>query len=153
MYSREEAKQIRREFWQRFENYSTIRRRQKGKPARWMMNKTGIRQLKLKFHFDTEHALTGIDIETRNMDVRIALFNALEELSARLEETMGTRLEWELEHILPSGKSISRISVKMQGVNLYNRDDWPDVFKFFYRNMMKLEAFYEEYADLLKHSR
>ncbi len=152
MYTREEAKEIRLEFWQRFSSYSAIRRRQKGKPAKWIMNKTGIRQLKLKFHVDTHHALTGIDIETRNMDKRIALFNLLEELGVRLEETMGTEMEWELEHILPSGKSISRVSVKLDGVSLYNRNDWPDIFKFFYRNMMKLEAFYEEYADLLKHS-
>ncbi len=150
MFNREESKAIRLEFWERFHHYSAIRRRQKGKPAKWMLDKTGIKQLKLKFHIDTDHALTGIDIETRNLDIRISIFHRLEELKPRLEEKMGTSLEWELEHILPTGKSISRVSLKLMGVNLYNKEDWPVIFPFFYKNMMKLESFFEEYADIFR---
>lgn len=150
MYSKEDSKAIRLEFWERFTNYSAIRRRQKGKPAKWMLDKTGIKQLKLKFHIDTEQALTGIDVETRNLDIRLSIFNTLEELKPRLEEKMGTPMEWELEHILPTGKSISRVSVTLKEVNLYNKDDWPVVFPFFFKNMMKLESFFEEYSDILK---
>jgi len=114
------------------------------------MNNTGIRQLKLKFEFDEHSAITGIDIETRNTDRRIDLFGKLEQLKTILENTMGTKADWELEHILENGKSISRVSVKLDNVNIYNRDDWPKVFPFFYKNMMKIESFFEEYRDILK---
>ena len=109
MYSKDEAKQIRLEFWDRFEKYAALRRRQKGKPAKFIMNKTGIKQLKLKFHFDTTEAIVGIDIETRNLDKRIELFGKLEELKSILEKNLGTALNWQLEYTLPTGKSISRI--------------------------------------------
>lgn len=150
MYSKEEAKQIRLEFWDRFEKYAALRRKQKGKPAKFIMNKTGIKQLKLKFHFDTTEALVGIDIETRNLDKRIELFGKLEELKTLLEKSLDAELNWELEHILPTGKSISRISLVKKDVNIYDKQSWPDVFPFFYKNMMKIEAFFQEYKELLR---
>ncbi len=150
MYSKEEAKKIRLEFWTRFEKYAAVRRRQKGKPPKFIMNKTGIRQLKLKFHFDNNHARVGIDIETRNLDKRIALFEKLETLRSIFEKNLGAELNWELEHILPTGKSISRISLIKNDVNIYDKKSWPEVFPFFYKNMMKIEAFFEEYKEVLR---
>jgi hypothetical protein len=150
MYSKEDAKSLRLEFWSRFENYSSLRRRQKGKPARWTMNKTGIRQLKLKFDLDTEKATVGIDIETRNLDKRLELMDKLESLRTILEKVVGSGLIWELEHILPTGKSISRICLEKNGVSIYDKETWPEVFPFFYKNMMKIEEFFEEYKDYLK---
>jgi hypothetical protein len=151
MYSKEESKNIRLEFWNRFKDYSALRRRQKGKPAKWIMNNTGIKQLKLKFEFDENQAVVGIDIETRNTDKRIELYDKLEKLKKILEEKFKQPLIWELDYIQASGKSISRIYLMKEGVNIYNEESWPEVFYFFYKNMMKLEDFYEEFRDMLKY--
>jgi hypothetical protein len=151
MYSKEESKNIRLEFWNRFKDYSALRRRQKGKPAKWIINNTGIKQLKLKFEFDENQAVVGIDIETRNTDKRIELYDKLEKLKKILEEKFKQPLIWELDYIQASGKSISRIYLMKEGVNIYNEESWPEVFYFFYKNMMKLEDFYEEFRDMLKY--
>lgn len=151
MFYNEEEKQIREEFWKRFRNYSSIRRKQKGKSSKWIMNNTKIPQLKLKFEYDNSKALVGIDIETRNVDKRIELFGKLEEFKTLLEKGMNTEMNWELEYLLPNNKSISRIFVELTDVNIYNKEDWPKVFSFFYKNMMKLENFYEEYWEVLKY--
>jgi hypothetical protein len=74
MYSREEAKIIRQEFWDRFNSLSAKKRAAKKLPGKWMLNHTGIRALNLKFHVDNQVAQVGIDLETRNMDKRIELF-------------------------------------------------------------------------------
>jgi len=152
MYKKEDAKKIRLEFWDRFENYSALRRRQKGKPARWILNKTGIHQLKLKFEFDQVHASVGIDIETRNTDRRLELFSRLEELKPVLEKTIGKEMIWELDYILPTGKSISRICLERDDVNIYDKQSWPEVFSFFYKHMMKIEGFFEDYREVIKNS-
>lgn len=151
MFSKEEAKSLRLEFWERFKNYSAIRRKQKGQPGRWMMEKTGIKALNLKFNIDREIAIVGIDIETLNLDKRLEMFDKLESLKALLEESIKTELTWEVDYTRENGKSISRIYTSMKDVDIYNKDCWPDVFKFFYTNMMKLEAFYNEYKDFLKY--
>lgn len=150
MYSKEEAKKLRLEFWSRFEHYSAVRRRQKGKPEKWMMNKTGIRQLKLKFHIDEKIASVGIDIETRNMDKRLEIFSKLEELKPALEKRTGKEFIWDLDFILPTGKSISRISLVKENVSIYDKSTWPEVFPFFHKNMMKIEDFFEEFREILK---
>jgi hypothetical protein len=152
MFSKEESKKIRLEFWDRFEQYSALRRRQRGKPAKWTMNKTGIKQMKLKFHFDETFASVGIDIETRNTDKRIELFGKLEELKSILEKYVNEKMNWELDYRLPTGKSISRINLVIDNLSIYNQDCWPEVFSFFFKKMMKIEQFFEEYREVIRDS-
>lgn len=151
MFSKEEAKKLREEFWDQFKRMSSGKRAQKKFPGNWMLDQTGIKALNLRFHVDREVAQVGIDLETRNMDKRIELFEKLESLKTLLEKAMGSPLNWELEYIRENGKSVSRIYLQMEGVDIYKRNSWSEAHKFMYTNMMKLEAFYQEYRDFLKY--
>jgi hypothetical protein len=151
MFSKEEAKALREEFWDTFKAMSAGKRSRKRLPGNWMLTQTGIKALNLKFHVDREVALVGIDLETRNMDKRIDLYEKLETLKNRLEEAMGSPMNWELEYIRENGKSVSRIYLQQEGVDIYNRQTWPPAHQFMYDNMMKLESFYKEYRDYLKY--
>lgn len=151
MFSKEEAKQLREEFWDAFKLMSTARRSRKKLPGNWILSQTGIKALNLRFHVDRKVAQVGIDLETRNMDKRIELFEKLESLKKLLEEAMGSPLNWELDYIRENGKSVSRIYRQIDDVDIYKRDTWARAQQFMYENMMKLEAFYEEYRDYLKH--
>ena len=152
MFSKEEAKILREEFWDQFKSMSATRRARKRLPGNWMLAQTGIKALNLRFHVDREVAQVGIDLETRNMDKRIELYEKLESLKKLLEEAMESPLNWELEYIRENGKSVSRIYLQMEGVDIYNRDTWAGAHKFMYANMMKLEAFFGEYRDFLKYA-
>ncbi len=152
MFSKEEAKELREEFWDQFKRMSAGRRGRKKLPGNWMLDQTGIKALNLRFHVDREVAQVGIDLETRNMDKRIELFEKLESLKKLLEEAMELPLIWELEYIRENGKSVSRIYLQMEGVDIYKRDTWNEAHKFMFTNMMKLEAFFQEYRDFLKYA-
>jgi len=152
MYTREEAKAIREEFWERFRAISGRRRTAKGLPAGWVMNNTGIRALKLRFHVDRTCAQVGIDVETRNMDKRLELFDKLESVKKVMEEAMGRAMTWEIDYIRENGKAVSRIYVQLDKVDIYNRETWERAHEFMYVHMMKLEAFYREYRDFFKHT-
>jgi len=149
MYSREEAKKIRNEFWEKFKNYSSGKRKRAGKPAKWIMDATGNKAINLKFYFDNSVALVGLDIETSNLDKRIGLFEKLESLKKILDETMGIEMIRELDYTRENGKSISRIYTSINDVGIYNKESWPAVIEFFYLKMSKLEDFYLEYKDYL----
>ena len=151
MFSKEEAKKLREEFWDTFKHMSTARRSRKKLRGNWILTQTGIKTLNLKFHMDREVAQVGIDLETRNMDKRIELYEKLESLRKLLEEAMERSMKWELEYIRENGKSVSRIYLQTDGVNIYNRDTWAKTHQFMYDNMMKLESFYKEYMDYLKY--
>ena len=152
MFSKEEAKKLREEFWDQFKRMSASRRARKKLPGNWMLAQTGIKALNLRFHVDREVAQVGIDLETRNMDKKIELYEKLESLKKLLEEAMESPMIWELEYIRENGKSVSRIYLQMEGVDIYKRDTWAGAHKFMYDNMMKLEAFFGEYRDFLKYA-
>lgn len=150
MYSKEEAKAIRQEFWDRFTSISVRKRISAGLPGKWMLNHTGIRALNLRFHVDRHVAQVGIDLETRNMDKRLELYEKLEAVRQRLEEAMGESLTWELEYIRENGKSVSRIYLEIEGVDIYDRQTWTEAHRFMLEKMIKLEQFYREYQDYLR---
>ena len=152
MFSKEEAKQLREEFWEQFKSMSAARRARKRLPGNWLLAQTGIKALNLRFHVDREVAQVGIDLETRNMDKRIELFEKLESLKKLMEEAMEAPLIWELEYIRENGKSVSRIYLQKEGIDIYNRDTWTEAHKFMYTYMMKLESFFQEYRDFLKYA-
>jgi hypothetical protein len=151
MFSKEEAKALREEFWDRFKTHSTGKRLRKKLPGNWMLANTGIKALNLRFHVDREVAQVGIDLETRNMDKRLELYEKLESLKKLLETAMGEPMIWELDYVRENGKSVSRIYLQIDGVDIYNRDTWKDAHTFMFDRMMKLESFYREYRDFFKY--
>lgn len=151
MFSKEEAKALREEFWDTFNDMSAGKRIRKRLPADWILGQTGVKALNLRFHVDRKVAQVGIDLETRNMDKRIELYEKLESVKKILEEAMEEAMIWELEYIRENGKSVSRIYQQIEEVDIYNRDTWPKAHRFMYERMMKLEAFYMEYRDLFKY--
>ncbi len=152
MLTKEEEKQKRLQFWSEFDAHSVGKKKRLRKPVKWIMNNTGIKQLKLKFDFDETRAIVGFDVETRNLDKRIDVFGKLERLKTKLEKALKQSLIWELDHILPSGKSISRAYLELPDVSIYRQEDWPLVIDFFYKNMVIIEKLFEEYKDYLKYS-
>lgn len=142
---------MREEFWDSFKQMSAGKRVRKNLPGSWMLSNTGIKALNLRFHVDREVAQVGIDLETRNMDKRIELFEKLESVKNLLEKAMELPMIWELEYIRENGKSVSRIYLELLGVDIYNRDTWSRAHQFMYSNMMKLETFYIEYRDYFKY--
>ena len=152
MFSKEEEKQLREKFWDEFLTISRDRRLRKKLPGDWILTQTGVKALNLKFHVDRKVAQVGIDLETRNMDKRIELYEKLESVKKILEQTMGAPMNWELEYIRENGKSVSRIYKQLEGINIYDSSTWPAAYEFMYREMMKLEDFYREYRDYFKYA-
>jgi hypothetical protein len=152
MYSKEKSKELREEFWNQFKTLSIRRRKAKGLSGDWILTSTGVKALNLRFHVDREVAQVGIDLETRNMDKRIELFEKLEGVKKVLEEAMKFSMVWELEYMRENGKSVSRIYIQKENVDIYDEKTWPKTHQFMYDNMMKLETFYREYRDYFKYS-
>jgi hypothetical protein len=151
MYTIAEKKKIRQEFWEKFKVYSNKRRLKLRNSGKWIMNDTKISQLKLKFHCDDKIAFAGIEIDTRNLNKRIELYDKLEKLKKILESSVPDRLEWILEEPVSGNKTVSRIIATKQNVNIYNEKCWPEVHKYLFDIMYPLEKVFLEYQDYLKY--
>ena len=115
------------------------------------MNDTGMKQLRLKFHFDEKVAQACIEVDTKNLDKKIEIWENLESLKSVLENQATFPLSWELEYQLEGSKTVSRIYDQLDNVNIYDRSCWKEVNAFFYSRMSVLEEFFIEYKDYLKY--
>mgnify|MGYP001598114920 FL=1 len=141
MFSKEESRLLRQEFWTSFG---------KSFPRKWILYDTKIKGVSFKFHLDTKSALIALDLED-NLENRINCWEKLVALKNILHSDYLPDAIYEEEYYLDNGKEISRIYLPLeQKVSIHNKNSWRDVMEFFNINMVLLEAFFEEYKDIIK---
>ncbi|WP_299765843.1 DUF4268 domain-containing protein [uncultured Dokdonia sp.] len=140
MFSKEQSKEIRQQFWIFFD---------KRYPRKWLLYNTGIKDVSLKFDFDTKKAIVGIDSTSNDEIYRTYYFDKLLSLKNILKEEVSPNLIFDEHYMLSSGKFITRCYLQLDGVSIHNKNTWPEVFDFFNTYMDKLERFYIEYKDYI----
>lgn len=147
MFSKDEEKELRKDFWGEFDSYC----RKRGRKAKWMLQDTGIKAVNLKFDVDRLHAIVGVDIVSRDLERRIYYYEKFESLKTTLTEKLGDGLIWDLEFQLTEKRNIARIYVMMHDVDIYDRTTWEKIWLFFFDNMDALERVYSEYIDFIRY--
>jgi len=141
MFSKEESKHLRQEFWTAFG---------KSFPRKWLLYDTKLKGLNFKFHFDTNSALIALDLED-DLEKRIAYWEKLQSLKAILLNDYLPNAIFEEEYFLENDKEISRIYVSLDTkVSIHNKNTWREVMVFFNEHMALFETFFEEYQDIIK---
>ena len=58
--------------------------------------------------------------------------------------------EWEWDPLAntETGQQIMRVSKTRNGVNLYNKNDWHEVFTFFESRLLAIDSFWCEFGEL-----
>lgn len=141
MFSKEESRVLRQEFWTSFG---------KSFPRKWILYDTKLKGLSFKFHFDTKSALVALDLED-SLEHRIKFWEKLVALKSILTHDYLPEAIYEETYILENGKEISRIYVRLdQKVSIHNKNNWRDVMVFFNEKMALFEAFFEEYKDVIE---
>lgn len=141
MYSKEEAKKIRQQFWTMFG---------KRYDRKWLLYDTKLKDVVLKFTFEDRRALVSIDINHDDDMFRAYYYEKLVSLRNVMSEEVSDELIFEENYLLESGKMISRVFVMLEGVKIQKQTDWPEVYDFFYNNMDKMESFFLEYKDFIE---
>ncbi|TXD84732.1 DUF4268 domain-containing protein [Subsaximicrobium wynnwilliamsii] len=141
MFSKEESRQLRQEFWTSFG---------KSFPRKWILYDTKIKGLAFKFHFDTKSAMVALDVED-DLEQRITIWERLESLKSILKMDYLPNAIFAEEFILKNGKEISRIYLPLeQKVSIHNKNTWREVMVFFNDEMLKFELFFEDFEDVLR---
>ena len=141
MFSKEESRQLRAEFWTSFG---------KSFPRKWILYNTKIRGLSFKFYFDTKKAFVSLDLED-DLENRINYWEKLQSLKSILLDEYLPKAIFKEEFYLDNGKEISRIYVPLElKVSIHNKNTWRDTMEFFNMHMNLFEAFFEEYKDIIK---
>tara|TARA_R110002050_G_scaffold267266_2_gene408910 strand:+ start:60482 stop:60910 length:429 start_codon:yes stop_codon:yes gene_type:complete len=140
MFSKEEAKKLRQDFWISFG---------KSYPRNWILYNTKIKDFSLKFHFDTSKAMISMDIENKDLEKRIELWEKLISLKSVLKNDYVPNIIFEEYSYLENQTEISRIYVEKGGVSIHNKNSWQETMIFLNETMQKFEAFFTDFEDVL----
>ncbi len=141
MYSKEEALQLKKDFWIAFAN---------AYPRKWLLHNTKIKDFAFKFYVDNKKAQVLLDIEPKDEEKRKIYFEKIESLKSILHEEYLPEAIFERHFYLENGKCISRIWVETDGVSINNRNTWETIFDFFAEHMTQFELFFYEYEAYIK---
>ncbi|MBD1262986.1 DUF4268 domain-containing protein [Maribacter polysiphoniae] len=141
MFSKEESKRLRQEFWISFG---------KSFPRKWILYDTKIKGLTLKFHFELKKAMVSLDIDHSDLGVRIELWDKLLSLESIVKNDYLPEVIFNDSLILDNGKEISRAYVALTDVSIHNKNTWRDTMEFLNDNMLLLEAFFMDYRQILE---
>jgi hypothetical protein len=141
MFSKEESRKMREEFWTSFG---------KSFQRKWLLYNTKLKGLSFKFHFDNKTALIALDLED-DLEHRINHWEKLVALKSILLDEYLPEAIYNEAYFLDNEKEISRIYVPLeQKVSIHNKNTWRDVMEFFNINMSLFEAFFEEYKEVIE---
>ena len=141
MFSKEEALQIKKDFWIAFAAEY---------PRKWLLYNTKIKDVTFKFYVDNKKAQVLLDIEPKDENKRIIYYEKVESLKNILLEEYLPDAIFERNFYLQNGKILSRVWVEKEGISINNKNTWPEVFKFFIEKMDAFERFFYEHEDYIK---
>lgn len=151
MYSREEAKKIRLEFWEQFGRRCEAHPMLRSKPKKWMLHRTKIKGIALRFDVGRKNAAVMLELNHKNENKRLKAFEILELFKLIVEDGFENGLTWEFYHQREdSGQEVCRIFTELESVDLHRQKQWPEIFNFFIENMVKLEDNFLQIRDVLK---
>ncbi len=149
MYSKEERKAIKTAFWKSFKSEMNKVPSSTGKRINWINYPTKLKILYVRCEVNENEALFSIDIQTKDAGIREIVWEQFQELKMVLETEVGTPGIWLDENYNAAGQLIKSIVWKLEGVNIYRKEDAPTIFAFLKEKLVGFDAFYQEYNEIL----
>lgn len=141
MFSKQEAQQIKKEFWMAFG---------KSFPRKWLLYNTKIKDFSFKFSVDNKKAEVSLDIEMKDELYRNAYYEKIWSLEDILRDDYIGDFQKDEYYVNASGKTLARYWVELHQVSVYNKETWRDIFEFFVEKMDAFERFYYDFEDFIK---
>lgn len=149
MYTKQEASLIKKKFWTTFGQYMKPVANAEGETINWINYKTGIRHIYFRMDATNKEATIGIELREEDTALRYQQYNIFLQLKSVLMEELQEEWEWNKDVIDEDGNTISRISIALPNVSVFNEADWPAIISFFKPRIIALDAFWYMAKDSL----
>lgn len=142
MYSRQEASQLRQEFWTTFGQYMSPVLSAEGEKINWINYKTGEKNISFRMHADNKKASIAIELSHKDKEIQQIIFEQFLQFKKIFDETVNEEWIWQLHTYDEHGRIISRIAKEKSGLSIYQKQDWPGLISFFKPRIIALDAFW-----------
>lgn len=141
MYSKEEGKQLAKDFWIAFaEAY----------PRKWILHRTKVKDYAFKFYTDNKKIAVILELSMKDEEKRNIYYEKLESMKTILLEDYIPDAIFERSHINEHYNEVSRVYCLKENISFHNKNNWPEIFEYFHDRMSSFEYFFYENEDYLK---
>jgi hypothetical protein len=142
MYSKQEASQLRQEFWTAFGQYMSPILSSEGEKTNWINYKTEEKDIYFRMNADNKKASIGIELTHKDEGIQALYFEQFQQLKNLLHDALQEEWTWLLHTYNEHGRHISRIYTEISGVSVFKREDWPQLISFFKPRIIALDEFW-----------
>lgn len=142
MYSKEEAKKLKQEFWTAYGQYMALTPSADGERVNWVNYKTGIKHL--YFRMDATNKVVTIAVEMTHPDagIRQLMYDQFLELKNVLHDTLEEEWIWDEVFYDEDGRKIARIWTYREKLSIFNKEHWPEIISFLKPRIVALDEFW-----------
>lgn len=150
MYSKDELKNLKLEFWECFASFCEVQPYLRGRKKTWVLYDTKVKGVELKFDATREGAFVILEVNHRSEEARLEMFERLTWYKDTLETDFPEGLTWDICFVRDTGKQVARIYTSRFGIDFHRRQDWGEFFSFMASQMYLLERNFMSIAEYLR---
>jgi hypothetical protein len=94
------------------------------------------------------NASIGITLTHPDAGIQELFFEQFLELKTLLQGYLNEEWDWVLHTTDENGKIVSRIYTELQGVSIFNKNDWPAIISFFKPRILALDEFWNDTREV-----
>lgn len=150
MYSKDELKNLKLEFWESFAAFCEVQPYLRGRKKTWVLYDTKVKGVELKFDATREGAFVILEVNHRSEEARLEMFERLTWYKDTLEMDFPEGLTWDICFVRDTGKQVARIYTAKSEIDFHRRQDWGEFFSFMASQMYLLERNFMSIAEYLR---
>lgn len=113
-----------------------------GEVVNWLNYKTGIKHLFFRMDADNKQASIAIELCHPDPALQQYYFKKFQQLEKLFHQTTGENWDWQLFTTDEDSRPVSRIIKVLNGVNVFNTDEWAVIISFLKPRIIALDAFW-----------
>jgi hypothetical protein len=153
MYSRTEAAQLKHEFWIAFGRYMSLHLSSEGEEINWVNYHTGYKHVYFRMEAGKKSASISIQFAHPDALMRELYYDKLTSFRSIIHNGLNEEWIWEKEIEDEHGRIISKIYKEIQGVNVYDKNTWPEIISFLKQRILSLDEIWNEIKDVFEELR
>ena len=150
MYSKDELKNLKLEFWESFAAFCEVQPYLRGRKKTWVLYDTKVKGVELKFDATREGAFVILEVNHRSEEARLEMFERLTWYKDTLEMDFPEGLTWDICFVRDTGKQLARIYTSKSGIDFRRHQDWGEFFSLMASQMYLLERNFMSIAEYLR---
>jgi hypothetical protein len=149
MYSKEELKLLKKEFWEGFGSFCSMHPAFKKRKSKLMLYNTKLKGVELKLDATRDGAYVILEINHSDSNRKFEIYEKLESCRTLIEKNFPQGLIWDFAYIRECGTEVCRIYTFQPGLDIHRRTDWMAFYRFLTEEMLKLEKAFKTVKELL----